>query len=57
MWNSSESQGQETWIPIFHTHITHKKETNMAMKDTPFEDVFPIEHGDFLASHLLFQGV
>ena len=24
--------------------------TNMTMKDPPFEDVFPIEHGDFPTS-------
>ncbi len=26
--------------------------TNMAMENGPFEDVFPIEHGDFAASHV-----
>ena len=30
--------------------------TNMTMEHPPFEDVFPIEHGDFPASHLSFQG-
>ena len=28
----------------------------MAMENPPFEDVFPIEHGDFPASHVSFQG-
>ena len=30
--------------------------TNMTMEKQPFEDVFPIENGDFPASHLSFQG-
>ena len=28
----------------------------MTMENPPFEDVFPIEHGDFPASHVSFQG-
>ena len=31
------------------------KKTNMTMKHPPFEDVFPIEHGDFPMS--VFRGV
>ncbi len=30
--------------------------TNMLIKSPPFEDVFPIEHGDFPASHASFRG-
>ena len=30
--------------------------TNMAMENPPFEDVFRIEHGDFPANHVSFQG-
>jgi len=28
----------------------------MTMGSPPFEDVFPIEHGDFPVSHVSFQG-
>ena len=32
--------------------------TNMAMENGPVEDVFPIEHGDFPASHVsLLEGI
>ena len=35
-----------------------KKKTNMAMDNPPFEDVFPIEHGDFpLHFASFFRGV
>ena len=34
--------------------ITPKK-TNMTMDHSPFQDVFPIEHGDFPASHVSFH--
>ena len=30
--------------------------TNMAMENPPFKDAFPIEHGDFPASHVSFRG-
>ena len=46
-----KESGSGNLASIKHTYHPQKK-TNMAMKDTPFEDVFPIEHGDFLASHL-----
>ena len=28
----------------------------MTIKHPPFEDVFPIEHGDFPKNHVSFQG-
>ena len=31
------------------------QKNNMAMENPPFEDVFPIEHGDFPASHVSFR--
>ena len=34
----------------------HPSKTNMTMEHPPFEDVFPIEYGDFPASHVSFQG-
>ena len=33
----------------------HPPKTNMTMENTLFEDVFPIEHGDFQC-HVSFQG-
>ena len=32
------------------------KKQNMTMENPPFEHVFPIEHGDFPACHVRFQG-
>ena len=32
------------------------QKTNMTMENQPFEDVFPIEHGDFPSRHVSFLG-
>ena len=40
-------------VSIVSTTIGPK--TNMAMENPPFEAVFPIENGDFPASHVSFQ--
>ena len=37
-------------------HLCTPPKTNMTMENPPFEDVFPIEHGDF-ECHVSFQGV
>ena len=37
--------------PVF---LTHRK-TNMTRENQPFEDVSPIKHGDFPASHVSFR--
>ena len=33
--------------PAPNHHYNYPKKTNMAMENPPFEDVFPIENGDF----------
>ena len=40
---------------VYHDYPP-KKKTNMTMEHQPFEDVFPIEHGDFPSSHVSFLG-
>ena len=42
-----------TWTN--HSSVTLPK-TNMTMENPSFEDVFPMENGDFPASHVSFQG-
>ena len=47
-------------IPLRHESNPHwavpPAKTNMTMENPPFEDVFPIEIGDFPVSHVSFQG-
>ena len=35
-------------LSIFGKQLYTLPETNIALEDEPFEDVFPIENGDFL---------
>ena len=48
-------QPKESLLVADVWRITLQK-TNMTMENQPFEDVSPIKHGDFPASHLSFQG-
>ncbi len=41
-------------IHIIPSHTPLKN--NMTLENQPFEDVFPIEHGDFPASHVSLPG-
>ena len=43
-------------INAWELFISTPPKTNMTMENSPFEDVFPIEHGDLPASHVSFQG-
>ena len=36
--------------------MDYPPKTNMTMENPPFEDVFPIENGDFPASHVSLPG-
>ena len=50
---SKKTVGPSRWTPSFHT----PSETNTTMENPPFEDVYPIEHGDFPRSFLSFRGM
>ena len=41
---------------LYLPRVNYPLKTNMTMGHSPFEDVFPIEHGDFPTSHVSFQG-
>ena len=41
---------------VFPTKDVPPGKPTMAMENPPFEDVFPIENGDFPSSHVGFQG-
>ena len=45
-----------TSTQVDHTQRYTRPKTHITIKHPPFEDVFPIEHGDFPASHVSFQG-
>ena len=50
---SKKTVGPSRWTPSFHT----LSETNMTMENPPFEDVYPIEIGDFPMSFVSFRGM
>ena len=52
---SGKYWGSKKVIPFKASSFVTLQKTNMAMGNPPFEDVFPVENGDFPASHVSFQ--
>ena len=55
--SGEDQQNHDLWsMLIFAGHDTPPPKSNMTMENPPFEDVFPIENGDFPMS-CYFSGV